>query len=90
MTGGAVLVVLGMVGRRFGWKGQAIALVLFGLGQPVRDRIWFGTVIPALAFKPGVVPILVEGGILIASGLIAMLVRYAIARQGAKSTTVNV
>ena len=88
-TGITVLVVLVMIGRRFGWKGQAIALVLFGLGQPVRERIWFGTVIPALAFEPGVVPILVDGGILIASGLIAMLVRSAIVRQGAKSTTVN-
>ena len=88
-TGIAVLLVLVMIGRRFGWKGQAIALVLFGLGQPVRERIWFGKIIPALAFEPGVVPILVDGGILIASGLIAMLVWYAIARVGAKSTTVN-
>src|SRR4029079_11489773 len=88
-TAMAVLVVLVMIARRFGWKGQAIVLVLFGLGQPVRERIWFGKVIPALAFEPGVVPILVDGGILIASGLIAMLVWYAIARVGAKSTTVN-
>jgi hypothetical protein len=42
-----------------------------------------------LAFEPGVVPILVDGGILIASGLIAMLVWYAITRLGARSTTVN-
>jgi serine/threonine protein kinase len=88
-TGIAVLVVLVLIGRRFGWKGRAIALVLYGLGQPVRDRIWFGMVIPALTFEPGVVPILVDGGILIASGLIAMLIRSAIARQGAKSPTVN-
>ena len=88
-TGITVLVVLVLIGRRFGWKGRAIALVLYGLGQPVRDRIWFGTIIPALAFEPGVVPILVEGGILIASGLIAMLVRHAIARQAQKSTTAN-
>ncbi len=70
-------------------RARPIALVLFGLGQPVRERIWFGTVIPALAFKPGVVPILVEGGILIASGLIAMLVMRTIARQGAKSPIMN-
>ena len=87
-TGIAVLVVLVLIGRRFGWKGQAIALVLYGLGQPVRDRIWFGMVIPALTFEPGVVPILFDAGILIASGLIAMLVRGAIVRQGAKSPTV--
>jgi hypothetical protein len=78
-----------MIGRRFGWKGQAIALVLFGLGQAVRERIWLGKVIPALAFEPGAVPILVSGGIIIASGLIAILVRSVIARQGAKSTAVN-
>lgn len=89
MTGMAVLVVLLMIARRFGRKGQAMALVLFALGQPVRERIWFGKVIPALAFEPGVVPILVDGGILIASGLMAMLVMRAIARQGTKSTTVN-
>ena len=61
MTGMALLVVLFMIARRFGWKGQAIALVLFGLGQPVRERIWFGKFIPALAFEPGVVPILSRG-----------------------------
>jgi serine/threonine protein kinase len=85
VTGGAVLMVLVMIGRRFGWKGQAIGLVLFGLGQPLRERIWFGTVIPALTFAPGVVPILVESGNLIASGLVAMLVMRAIVRLGAKS-----
>ena len=79
-TAGAVLVVLILVGRRFGWKGQAIGLVLFGLGQPVRERIWFGMVLPAIAFEPGVVPILAGGGILIASGIIAMVVMRAIVR----------
>jgi hypothetical protein len=78
-----------MTGRRFGWKGQAIALVLFGTGQAVRERIWLGTIIPALAFEPSAVPILAGGGIIIASGLIAILVTSVIARQRAKSTAVN-
>jgi hypothetical protein len=63
-----MLNVLAMIGRRFAWKGQAIALVLFGLAQPVRERIWFGKVIPALAFEPGAVPILVSWGIIVAAG----------------------
>ena len=78
-----MLVVLFVIARRFGWKGQAIALVMFGLGQPVRERLWFGKFIPALAFEPGAVPILVSGGIIIASGLIAMLIMRGIARLGA-------
>jgi hypothetical protein len=63
--------------------------VLFGLGQPVRERIWLGKIIPALAFEPGAVPILVSAGIIIASGLIAILVMRVIAAQGAKSTAAN-
>ena len=58
----AVLVVLVMVARRIGWKGQGMTLVLFGLGQAVRERIWFGKVIAALEFAPGTVPILVASG----------------------------
>jgi serine/threonine protein kinase len=88
-TGGALMMVVIMIGRRFGWKGQAIALVLFGLAQPVREQIWFGKVIPALAFEPGIVPILAGGGIMIVTGFIALLVMRAIARRGAESTTVN-
>src|SRR5205823_472906 len=42
-VGSAVLlVVLLMIGRRFGWKGQILSLAVLGLYQAVRERIWIG------------------------------------------------
>ena len=46
--GFTLVLVLSMIGRRFGWKAEASALVLFCLGEPLLERIWFGELIPAL------------------------------------------
>jgi hypothetical protein len=39
--------------RRFGWKGQAIALLAIGLFQEPREHVYFSTVLPALQDQPG-------------------------------------
>ena len=74
VVGTTLMFVLYMIGRRFGWKGQAAGLVLFALGKVFLERIWFGEVIPLLEFKPGITPALGSAAMLIAIGLIAVLV----------------
>lgn len=73
VSGNALVLVFFIIGRRFGWKGQAIGLVLIGLVQPFLERIWFGEFIPALEFRPGIAPALGSAGMLIAAGSIAIL-----------------
>ncbi|MEO8130028.1 MAG: hypothetical protein ABI822_23195, partial [Bryobacteraceae bacterium] len=73
MTGNALVLVFFMIGLRFGRKGQAIALVSIGLMLPFLERIWLGTFISALEFRPGIEPALGNAGILIAAGSIAIL-----------------
>jgi hypothetical protein len=62
---------------------------LFGLGQPFQERIWFGEFIPALTFKPGAIPTLVSGSILIATGLIGILVMRLIGGPDASRPNAN-
>jgi serine/threonine protein kinase len=86
ISGNALVLVLFMIGRRFGWKGQAMALTLLGLGLPLLERLWFGELIPALQYPPlGVAPFLGSGSILIAIGLIAILVMRLIGGPEAPS-----
>lgn len=75
MAGNTLVLVLYMIGRRFGWKGQAMGLLLLGLGQPLLERIWFGEIIPVLSFAPlSAAQTLGSAGMLIGTGLIAILV----------------
>ena len=69
----AIVVVLLMIGRRFGWKGQVLSLAVFGLYQAVRERMWIGEFIPALDFQPGLIPILGSAGMIFVAGLIGLL-----------------
>jgi lipid-A-disaccharide synthase-like uncharacterized protein len=86
MFGSALVLVLFMIGRRFGWKGQAMTLTFVGLGLPLLERLWFGEVIPALKYAPfGMAPFLGSAGILIATGLIAILVKRLIGGPDAPS-----
>ena len=79
MTGSVLMVVLLMIGRRFGWKGQAISLGLLGLGVPFLERVWFGAIIPGLSFAPlSPAQALGNAGMLIAAGTIGILVRRLI------------
>jgi serine/threonine protein kinase len=67
----AILLILSMIGRRFGWKGQALTLVGIGLFQAPRERVWYGTIIPLLTFEPGVVPVLCGAAMLAIGGGLA-------------------
>ena len=70
----AILVVLLMIGRRFGWKGQVLSLAVLGFYQATRERVWFGEFIPALDYQPGLMPIIASAGMIFAVGLIGLLV----------------
>ena len=70
----AILVVLLMIGRRFGWKGQVLSLAVLGFYQATRERVWFGELIPALDYQPGLMPIIASAGMIFAVGLIGLLV----------------
>jgi serine/threonine protein kinase len=68
------LLLLSAIGRRFGWKGQAIALVAFGLYQEPREHVYFSTVLPALTYQAGLTAILGGAAMLIVGGVIGLLV----------------
>ncbi len=74
MTGIAVLLILSAIGRRFGRKGQAASLLALATFQMVHEYFWFGEIIPAVIFQPGVIPILGRAGLFIGVTLIAILV----------------
>ena len=85
MSGNALVLVFFMIGLRFGRKGQAIGLVSIGLVQPFLERIWLGTFIPALEFRPGIEPALGNAGMLIAAGTIAIVLMRVIGGTNASS-----
>ena len=74
MYGVAFLLALSAIGRRFGWRGQAVSLLALALYQIAHERLWLGEVIPAIIFQPGVIPILGRVGLFIGVSLIAILV----------------
>jgi eukaryotic-like serine/threonine-protein kinase len=77
--GTVLLLMLSMIGRRFGWKGQALVLVAIGLAQETREHVWFTTVLPVLTYEPGPIPILGGAAMLIASCVMGLLVMRLIA-----------
>ncbi len=81
----AWLLVLLMIGRRFGWKGQVLALLALGLELAVGERYFYGVFIPALNFQPGLIPILGSASMIFAAGLIGLLTMRLIG--GADGTT---
>ena len=85
VAGTAVMLLLSMVGRRFGWKGQALSLVLLAFYQAVRERVWIGQLIPALSYEPGVTQILGSAGMLLVAGTIAVLVTRLLGGPNAAS-----
>lgn len=74
VLGATLLVCLLIIGRRFGWKGQAASLALFGLYQATRERFWFGEFIPAHNYQAGLMSTLGSAGMIFAAGLIGLLV----------------
>ncbi len=82
----SILLILLMAGRRFGWKGQVLALAVLGLYQAVRERIWAGEFIPALNFQPGLFPILSSAGMIFAAGMIGLLIMRLIGGPDSSSS----
>jgi hypothetical protein len=79
------LLLLSAVGHRFGWKGQLIALVAFGLYQEPREHVYFSTFLPALIYQPGLTPILSGAGMLIAGGIMGLLVMRLFSRSDSRT-----
>ena len=79
LIGATLLVLLLMAGRRFGWNGQLILLLVIGLYQATRQRLWFGEFIPALNFQPGLITMLASAGIIFAAGLLGLVTMRIIA-----------
>ena len=52
IAGNTLTLTLFMIGRRYGWKGQAIAVLSVGLVLPLLERFWFSELIPALQYQP--------------------------------------
>jgi serine/threonine protein kinase len=73
LVGAALLLILLMIGRRFGWKAQLLAVSVLGLYQAVRERLWFGEFIPALDYRAGILPVLGSAAMFIAAGWIGLL-----------------
>ena len=73
--GGAVMCVLAMAGRRWGWRGTGIGLVLLGLGTALGERILFGTIIPALAFDGSAVSFLSTAALTAFAGWLGLAVK---------------
>ncbi len=81
------LLLLSLVGRRFGSQAQVISLLVFGVYQETREHFYFSVLLPALTFKPGLTPILGGAAMLIAGGAMGLLAVRLIAgperaRQG--------
>jgi hypothetical protein len=74
LIGTLLLLILFAIGRRYGWRGQAIALIAFSLFQAPREHFWYGTIIPVLNFQPGAAPIVGSAAMLAAAGLMGLLV----------------
>jgi serine/threonine protein kinase len=79
--GGAISWVLYMTRRRFGWRGQALGLVLVGLGKALGDRILFGKVIPALNFDSSAVSFFSSAVVAAAAAWIGLAMMRLIAEK---------
>ena len=73
MAGAALLLILLMIGRRFGWKGQVLALAVLGFHQAMRERIWLSEFIPALNYQPGLLPVF-SAAMIVGAGLIGLMI----------------
>jgi serine/threonine protein kinase len=86
----ALLLVLFMIGRRFGWKAQLLSVVVLALYETANKRVFLGDFIPALAFQPGPLPWLGASALFLAAtlmGAMAMRLIGGPSNPPAKSTT---
>lgn len=82
----AVMFFVHSVQRRHGWSWTATCLVGLGLARIVRDRFWFSTVLPVIAFSPVFGPVITEVAIDALGGLVGLLVMRLIAQQSNRSS----
>jgi hypothetical protein len=68
------LLLLSLIGRRFGWKVKLAVLIGFGFYQETRERFYFSILLPALDYSGGVVAIAGGAGMLILGGVIGLVV----------------
>jgi hypothetical protein len=80
LVGALLLLLLSFIGRRFGWKAQVISLLVLGLYQASRERVWYGTLLPALTFEPGPLPLLGSTAMLALGAAIGLAVMHVITR----------
>jgi serine/threonine protein kinase len=78
IVGTVLVLILSALGRRFGWKAQSVLILLIGFGQPLRDRIWFTTILPAMKIDAGIWPYLAAAGAYTASLSLGLLIAQRI------------
>jgi serine/threonine protein kinase len=81
LAGMLFVMVLSLIGRRFGWKGQATFLVASSLYLETRERIYFSRILPALTYQSGLIPILAGAAILVAGGVSGLVVMRLVHRS---------
>jgi uncharacterized membrane protein YeiB len=79
LAGMAVMLGLWLVGRRFGWRAQAFAILALGLYLRSREQYWFASVLPILEYQPGPGPVLGGAAMLALASLLGLLVMDQIA-----------
>ena len=95
ITATALLLLIALVGRRFGWKGEAVFLLMIGLGGEFRERLWWSVILPTLIYDSSWIVFLVVSAITIAGGAIGLLLMRLIAgpdlarRRGALPDSIN-
>ena len=73
-----MMLILVAVGRRFGWKGQSLLIILVAFGQPLRERIWFTTMLPVMTTEAGLVPYLAAAAFYAAGLSVGLLIAQSI------------
>jgi serine/threonine protein kinase len=77
-----LLLILSAIGRRYSWRGEVLGLIALSLYQAPREHVWYGTIIPALTFAPGPVPIAGSAAMLAAGGALGLLAMNSFGRAG--------
>jgi serine/threonine protein kinase len=88
IVGTVLMLILLALGRRFGWKGQSVLIILIAFGQPARERIWFTTFLPVMTVDAGIVSFLAAAAIYIAGLSFGLLIAKRIGggKQDAPTT----
>ena len=84
LAGMALLLIVFMIGRRFGWKSQVAFIGALGFFIELRERFWFSVILPALTYKIGSAPVVGSAALIIAGGLSGLLVMRVIAGTDAR------